>query len=333
MNPIFCIEVNQPVGTFYLGKINSTDLMKIAEIKRLSENKGIQRDLNKNKIKNIINYSKSSSATFPTPIILAINSSDIEFEYKDSFCIIKCLENKTKADIIDGQHRLLGIASSNIELELPIVIMLDLAPEDKAFIFTTINKNQTKINKSHIYQLFELSNERSPIKVLHNITKILNESSDSPFYKKIKMLGKKINSSETLSQATFIDGLLKYFPSDVCKKTLFSDYYYNKQDEFILKIIINYFSAISEVFYDEWSNPNSIIIKTSGYGAFCKTLEDFYNKGSLVNDLTKEYFKTIFTKVREDFCSRNIQLRFDKYGSGEDAQNRLAKEIRAALSS
>ena len=86
--------------------------------------------------------------------------------------------------------------------------MFDLTEEEKAYIFSTINSNQAKVDKSLIYDLFELSTERSPLKTCHYIARIMNSKEDSPFYQRLKMLGKKENELSTLSQGTFVKGLV-----------------------------------------------------------------------------------------------------------------------------
>lgn len=69
--------------------------------------------------------------------------------------------------------------------------MIDLTEEEKAYIFSTINSNQTKVDKSLIYDLFDLSKTRSPFKTAHYIARNMNTETNSPFKNKLKMLGKK----------------------------------------------------------------------------------------------------------------------------------------------
>lgn len=70
---IKCIEVHQPIGTFYIGAIDWVDLMGIAwaDIRRITreeENEieqyfGIQRELSKTRIDEIGSYVKNIDAT------------------------------------------------------------------------------------------------------------------------------------------------------------------------------------------------------------------------------------------------------------------------------
>ena len=84
--------------------------------------------------------------------------------------------------------------------------MFDLTEEEKAYVFSIINSKQTKVSSSLIYDLFSLSQHRSPTKTAHEIARALNRNTESPFYKRLKMLGKKIEGEDkaTLSQGTFV---------------------------------------------------------------------------------------------------------------------------------
>ena len=146
---IKCIEVTQPIGTFYIGAIDWYELMEIAwaDIRRIIREEkneveqyfGIQRELSPNRIKEIGEYVKNVDATFPSSIILAINSTfnekkgeshdesednesqeQIESESANLKTYDNIIFNKEKSEmkirkddrvahIIDGQHRVFGL--------------------------------------------------------------------------------------------------------------------------------------------------------------------------------------------------------------------------------
>src|SRR5882762_5370964 len=89
---------------------------------------------------------------------------------------------------------------------------------DQASIFATVNLAQTKVNRSLVYDLFELSNSRSPEKVCHSVVVTLESTEKSPLYRKIKRLGKATPGryTETLSQASVVSAVLQY----ICKDNL-----------------------------------------------------------------------------------------------------------------
>src|SRR5260221_7086250 len=74
------LPIEQPIGKFFVGVMNSSDLTAIAyaDVRRMEETRevekylGIQRRLNKERVKEIKAYTMTKDATFPTSIILAV---------------------------------------------------------------------------------------------------------------------------------------------------------------------------------------------------------------------------------------------------------------------
>ena len=129
------LEVEQPIGTFYIGKIETETLLKIYKINRRDSdtNVGIQRRLQDNRAKEIATYCESPDASFPTPIILAVNSKEIIMNLFDGFITLSFSDETRFAEILDGQHRIEGIKlAAQYPKEMVLVIMLDLTEEEKA---------------------------------------------------------------------------------------------------------------------------------------------------------------------------------------------------------
>lgn len=262
------IEVNQRMGTYYISSIKAKDLLKISYIDRVHMEQGedekasylgIQRNLDSKRVKKIADFVMEKDSSFPTSILLSLNENCVtinynkhnlqlqldsftedEINYKISNNIIsnQNIENykvEGLAKVIDGQHRLAGLALAieklketkqlnlfsdetndellksleNFELDVAFFIGYDL--HEQAKIFSNVNLSQTKVNKSLVYNLEEYSKKRSPQQICHNIAKLLDNSKNSPFYHYIKMLGIKTdgrNYIEPLTQATFVESLI-----------------------------------------------------------------------------------------------------------------------------
>ena len=341
------IEITQPIGTFYIGKINSNDLIESSYVRRRGED-GIQRELSNKREKEIESYCKDPDATFPTPIILAVDSSICEL--KNDATLIEYEDDKYIFEIIDGQHRVGGIRRANystgFSCELVVVLMFDLTEEEKAYVFSTINSNQTKVDKSLIYDLFELSTKRSPLKTCHYIARIMNSKDTYPFYQKLKMLGKKEHGSNTLSQGTFVKGLVELISKDPQEdmirikngdkllqdeKLPLRNLFINEKDDIILKILKNYFTAVSVVFKKEWNSNDYILTKTTGYLALMKAFGKFYNYGMKQGRLDEEFFVSIFMKIKNIFEHKYILLTSKEFQAGGVGQNKLKDEFENAL--
>ena len=68
------IEVNQPIGSFYITKMLANELVELVNVTPRSANnpEAIQRIESKKRIKEISDYCSDPDATFPTPIIVSI---------------------------------------------------------------------------------------------------------------------------------------------------------------------------------------------------------------------------------------------------------------------
>lgn len=340
------IEIEQPIGNFYITKLRADILSNIVNvIPRSKDNdKAIQREESKKRIQEIAEYCSDPDATFPTPIIVSIYES-ANITRSEYFFEIESDSNEKIGEVIDGQHRLRGIQRSDYatDFELPVVLMFNLTEEEKAYVFSIINSKQTKVSSSLIYDLFSLSQHRSPTKTAHEIARALNRNPESPFYKRLKMLGKKIEGEDkaTLSQGTFVKhltGLIskhpdrdyrlsktnKDFPID--DSLPLRNYFIQDRDDIILKILTNLFRALKEVFPQHWENPNdNILWKTTGYIAIIKSFPELYNLGRQKNDLSYDFFINVFDEFNATLHKKDITLTSKDFPSNAQQQSRLSK--------
>lgn len=352
MKKIYLMRIEQPIGYFYLGKLNSEELRLIAEPNRRKLDKGIQRKLRDDRLKDISFYCKDPDATFPTPIILAIDEvkelnpigNDI-YEYD-----IDLDSNTAKAEILDGQHRLYGILDSGKNVELPVVIMFNLTDEEKAYVFSTINSNQQKVDKSLIYDLFDLSKTRSPYKTCHELARLFNSKDNSPFYGRLKMLESRDSSFESLSQGTFVRYVVKLISDnpqrdyiDIKNKVALEKeksgcplryYFVTNQDEIIYLILFNCFTGLKNIFPQEWGKPSKYILaKTTGFGAVIKFLKsklpDLFVSGG---DLTISFFEKVFSSFKNILNERGLELTSKYFSPSEQNEKKLSDIICEAYS-
>lgn len=343
---INCIEITQPMGTYYISKLTIGEIEEIFIVNRRKGDGGIQRKLDVTRKKGITKYCEDPDAIFPTPIIFSIKSDDVEdFTIEKGMCSFT-LKDGIKASVVDGQHRIYGIMDSDLSktYEMPVVFMFDITEEEEAYIFSTINYNQKTVDKSLIYDLFGVYQTRSPKKTCHEIAKALNDAEFSPFYKRLKVLGRKESAEESLSQGTFAYHLLPHIcpprkadeiaieikknqsptPYPEC---IFNSYFINGEDSTIYKILVNYFSAVANVFSEEWENPSSILSKTTGYGGLMKALKYIYPICKKKKNASVKFFEEIFIQLKEELDVNGIKLTSQYFGSGDREQRRLARFV------
>ena len=356
------LEFEQPIGTFYMTVIRADVLAEVVDVRRrgdkearsfslwagesTSRDDAVQRQKSEERVRKIANYCEDPDATFPTPIIVSVYKG-LDIEDNGHEFIINLPDNGRLGDVIDGQHRLLGIVKSRrgAAFNLPVALMFNMNVEEKAYVFSIINSTQTKVSMSLIFDLFDLSTKRSPQKTCHEIARSLNKMENSPFYNRLKMLGKKEEYQyyATLSQGTFVTQLMTLISRDPdtdrtylkMRKTLpeydlpFRYYFLDEEDDVILKILLNCFTALKKVFPDEWKNPSkNVLWKTTGFGGIIKAFPYICKIGKERKNLSEEYFAQVFSNLRgymqskhEDFTNRFFS------GGGEQLQQKLARYI------
>ncbi len=351
-----CIEVSQPVGTFYIGTINSDDLEYISyvDVRRIAREEreverylGIQRPLIRSRVTEIKEYVQTVDATFPTSIIIAVSSDDAEFNKKNK--IMKIHRDNNVAKIIDGQHRIAGLEGySNGNFQLNVTVFIDMDIEDQAMVFATINLKQTKVSRSLAIDLYEFTKSRSPQKTCHNIAKFLNSKDGSPFRDKIKILGRATGKpQESITQATFVDRLIKYISKnhmkdrdllkrkkkikraegEEIKKLIFRNFFIDERDAEIAKNIWNYFKAIEKKWSKAWPlvKRGNILNRTTGFGALMRFLRDVY----VSFDKTKEIFSiTDYYSVFEKIELNDSDFNPDKYKPGSSGERDLYIDLK-----
>jgi DGQHR domain-containing protein len=342
----------QPIGEFALTVMSIDDILKISYINRrefdtviLDSKGGPQREPSTKRINEIAAYSETPDATFPTPILLALP----EDTYSITNGFITLNDNENIASIVDGQHRILGLEKSKYRAEyvLPVVFILDATEEQKALIFAIINGKQTRVSASMIYDLFAVVEGRNPYKTAHEIARSLNANPESPFYRRLKMLGNKSKGSfETLSQGTFVTQLLRHISSDPSEdfnnarqnkpmvsrpECVFNGYFLDDKDEVIVRILLNLFSAIKETFPNEWEDTsNFILTKTTGYTGVMKALPDIIRLGKSKNTMSREFFVSVFKRLRSIFLDKGLRFISDDFPPNNAGESKLRDFIRLA---
>ena len=238
-----CIRLVQPLGEFYIASMPRDILCAVADfdVRRvLQEDRdverylGIQRPLIPRRVASLEQYVNFVDATFPTAIIIAVDEDYVKFNEEDSTMTISNVGPDGRvstafrhiARVIDGQHRIAGLykyeGEVGFDINVTIFVGMDIA--DQAQIFSTVNLEQTKVNRSLAYDLFALAHSRSPQKTCHNIAVALDSDTIGPLFKRIKRLGVASKDEygiplpgregETITQARFVESLIVYLTSD-----------------------------------------------------------------------------------------------------------------------
>ena len=206
------IKIKQNIGSFFIGKMTPRDLHRVAN-KNLERAKnieeGIQRALREKRIKEIKEYIKTKDSTFPNTIILSIQENPANetahnyiLDEENNEIMIRIADNVV--NVLDGQHRLAGFSNEEIDYELPVSIFLDLSLGEQAKIFAKINSTQKKVELDLVYELFGITEGKSPEKSAYYIVKHLNDEPNSAWFNKIKTLTDRSGDLAQGSMAKYI---------------------------------------------------------------------------------------------------------------------------------
>lgn len=370
------LKLVQPIGEFYVGVISAKKLCEITyfDVRRVIQRErdierylGIQRPLDDRRVEELEQYVNTIDATFPTAVIIAVDEACASFDEKKGELTLSNLLGDESAGaepiyyrriarVIDGQHRIAGLfefEGQDFEVNVTIFIGMDIA--DQAYVFSTVNLAQTKVNKSLAYDLFDLAKARSPQKTCHNIAVALDRTEKSPFFKRIKRLGVATEGrfGETVTQQQIVEGLLRYISTnpmsdrdlylrgrvpdkvglEEAEKLIFRNMFIDERDLEIGRIMFEYFSAVQDRWSEAWDSTGKgfILNRTNGFRALMRFLRyaylHFTAPGGIVR---KEQFAQLFkecTLKDDEFTTKN----FDPGSSGESALfRRLMSDTKVA---
>lgn len=357
-----CLKVTQPIGDFYVASIDSALLCEITyfDVRRIIREErefesylGIQRPVEKKRLVDLKKYVHNEDACFPTSVIIAIPGDCAKYDEDKNLMTVsnkvvveggeERIYKRAIAKVLDGQHRIEGLREykkSRFLVNVSIFVDIDVATQ--AQIFSTVNLEQTKVNKSLVYDLFALATHRSPQKTSHNIAVALDKSEGSPFFQRIKRLGvtTKNRYNETITQATFVEALLPYIsvdakedrnlylknqkPSilgaDALKTVIFGNMFIDEKDLEITDVIWNYFSAVAERWPTAWGATGTglVLNKTNGFRALMRFLRPTYLKLTAPGGVpAKEEFKKILQRI--EIKDQEFSLENFKPGSGGES--------------
>jgi DGQHR domain-containing protein len=318
--PLPCIRISQPLGEFYITSISSAVLRQItfADVRQMMHERemdtylGIQREVNPKRVREIGEYVNTVDACFPTAVILAVEGRCASYDENTKTLTLHTVPDNGEpnsgvkkleiARILDGQHRIEGLQHlrPGAQFDVNVSIFIDMDIASQAYLFSVVNLAQTKVNKSLAYDLFDYARSRSPQKTAHNIAVALDRDSKSPFFQRIKRLGRATEGrfTETLTQATVVEALMPYLSTEPVKdrqaflkghrpkqaevgelrKVIFRNMFLGEQDLDIADVLFNYFSAARERWPDAWAatGDGAILTKTNGFKGLMRLLRPAY---------------------------------------------------------
>jgi DGQHR domain-containing protein len=292
----------------------------------------------------------SQSAFFPEIVLNARDPGVVQFrpsEANPNLGVLEIDESRlsgTKDKMIsrvDGNHRLhfakgdKGRKLPPVAKEVGFCLVLGLTQEQEAQLFLDINGNQKGMSTSHLDNLqYRLSPERAVIEKHFDlyVAERLCDDSRSPFFGLIHKGGERKGAGETnRSQGLKRHVNLRSLKAGIGRLLKRSGYLqYLPKGDSQYAVIRCYWTAVREVFHQDWRNPkDSLLLKGIGITVMALLGADVIDRCLLAKDPSQErmaeYLKTVARIA--DWSS---QGEFGAY-SGQKGAEKAAKQLREAL--
>jgi len=251
----------------------------IARIER--SDRAFQRELSRRKVREIKNFYETVGEQPPIPgTILLFTPETLRFEPLDRYETVGDLQEPAgKYLIIDGQHRLAALEFYRRErpeeartIHVPCVVFDGRSEDFAAEMFVIINATPTRINKSHLVELYERVTwwQATPDKKFAaRIARMLYEEPTSPLRYKINRPGGRSRQEKWILQAELFNELHRWVRAtwpEIERKGLEPEDYY--------AIVRDFLRAAERVWADAWGNPNYMVTRPVTLKAMLRACAD-----------------------------------------------------------
>lgn len=252
----------------------------IAKIEK--SDKAFQRTVGKAKVAAIRNFYETAVSQPPIPgVVLLFTPQKLSFRaWDDGSGVGQLQEPDDKFLIIDGQHRLAALQffekthpDDAKNISVPCVIFDGRTEDFATEMFVIINSTPTRINKSHLVDLYERVSWAEPDRrFAAHIAEMLYSAGDSPLRYRINRLGGRSKQEKWILQAELFNELHKWVKSAWKKieaegtdKRAAAKYY---------DMVRDFLKASAEVWGDAWGSNNYQVTKPVTLKALLRVCAD-----------------------------------------------------------
>src|SRR5438045_1632626 len=243
-------RIRQKEGTFYFVSYKAPDLLrKVRFISRFhlegetipaqpagddevaqfiagieQNDKAFQRSLNRRKVKAIVNFFETAASQPLVPgAVLLFTDETLKFEALGDYKAMGNLrEPSGQFLVIDGQHRVAGLhffqtkhPKEADQIEVPCMVFDGKSADFATEMFVVINSTHTRINKSHLVDLYErVSWETPEKKFAAKLVNLLYGESDSPLRYRINRLGGRSRQEKWILQSEVFNEVHRWVAAD-----------------------------------------------------------------------------------------------------------------------
>jgi DGQHR domain-containing protein len=322
------VEAGDEVAEF-ISKIEKTD-------------QAFQRELSKAKVSAIKNFYETAMSQPPIPgTVLLFTADRLRFEPlgRGVENVGNLEEPRGKYLIIDGQHRLAALHFFRNQrpddartIHVPCIIFDGKSEDFATEMFVIINSTPTRINKSHLVDLYERVSWAAPDKKLAaRIAEKLYGEGDSPLRYKINRLGGRSKQEKWILQAELFNELHKWVSTDW--KKIVRRFNLTRDGERIYEEVRDFLKAAEKAWGPAWGSQNYMVTRPVTLKAMLRVCADLAHEDADPADgRVKRWEKRLapWTEQVRNFRSEGFYERFPAKGQVERV-GRVQRELARAI--
>ncbi len=306
-------------------------------IQKVEKSEGaFQRPIAKTKIAAIRNFYETCGAQPMIPGSVLLYTADrLRFDPLQPYEHVGDLqEPKDKFLIIDGQHRLAALHFHLLKhpeeaksIRVPTVIFDGRNEDFAAEMFVIINSTGTRINKSHLIDLYErVSFAGTDRKLAARIVERLYSAEDSPLRYRINRLGGRSGKEKWILQAELFNEVHRWVAVD--KKLSASAPEVQRRYE----VLRDFFAAASVAWGEAWGAADAMVTRPVTLKALVRVCADLAASDGDPKARAERWTKrlAVWTSRQRDFRAEGFYERFAAKGQIERVA-RIHRDLSAAI--
>ena len=282
--------------------------------------KSFQRLLNRRKIRQIVNFYETAVNQPLIPgTILLFTDETLRFRRSDSSESVGFLsEPNGHYLIIDGQHRLAALhffrqkhPDQTNRIEVPCVLFDGKSADFATEMFVIINSTHTRINKSHLVDLYErVSWETAEKKFAAKLVNLLYEEADSPLRYRINRLGGRSRQEKWILQSEVFNEVYKVV---MANRRFFEERFQMRADR-TYDLVRDYLKAVRDVMESVWGeNDKFMFTRDVTLKALFRVFGDLLRNRKIVQGWDEERSAKAFTSVVKPWTELTREFRADGF--------------------
>ena len=244
--------------------------------------KAFQRQMSKPKVASIRNFYETAMGQPPIPgTVLLFTPQKLNFRgLSEESSVGHLQEPEEKFLIIDGQHRLAALMfyershpDEAKTINVPCVIFDGRSDDFATEMFVIINSTPTRINKSHLVDLYERVSWAEPDRrFAARVVEMLYSEGDSPLRYRINRLGGRSKQEKWILQAELFNEIHRWVKLDWSK--LEKEGTDKPAAERRYRIVRDFLKACAEVWGESWGDSNYMVTKPVTLKALIRVCAD-----------------------------------------------------------